>query len=948
MRGGSASNNSPSIASPVRSLSKSTSPRSSTPSSNNGHGSNNGLMTAPTSPSGIAGFSTITINRHPSSSPSTGSSGGGGGDGNSAAHQPLSHSGNSSRDSSPASDLNEEVATLSNKLIKAINHQTLLDDSLTSTRHELELSRARIKQLEAVARDHEQMMAKGLLVDRKDMETEHEQFMKRLKNEQTQRSKAERDKKTIEQELEHLTSALFEEANKMVSAARRERDVVDRKNEQLRAQLADTELLVASHQEQLAELKLVMQQITSERERDEQPEINFSRPSSPALGNRASKESLGRMFDAVSLSPSYSNHTEEQLAPAYPTSYHHLITPVLRHDTAAYQDFLTLLRSPKTQSNPPGVPGTTTNGASNGLGSYRLSTGSLPSFQVMGMGMNMPGISSFTPNHSPTTSVAGPTVGNGAYTPSSPSTPSPPIVALKETRFYKRVLVEDIEPTLRLDLAPGLSWLAKRNSLSAITDGTLLIDPLTPASRTNMLASCTLCGESRNEDPIHVRGHCMRTSETDNAQKYPLCGYCVNRVRATCDFVGFLKMCKEGFWKCENESDEKHAWEVCTGNRERMFWSRVGGGVVPANMGHHYNGYYQGSVFGGRNSLEFPMHGSPRKVSGMSTGTTAASLRGPNGGGSVMERRRSSLESQAEEKRSEDSPPLQMQIPPPPPPKTPEPKADLVVTKRAGANITAATPPPPVLPPKAKAAVEANGNARKDPSLSPLRRIWTLGANRVLGGGSNSNTSSPVNTSKPPLGPPISVEEAITTSSSSSSSSPSSSARASTSSSPAPSTVPPTPPSVLKSVKDDIVKTILPLPSVVGGAKKENIPPPLAPTLPPLPASRPQTPAQQQQVVFSAGVVDTPQRVEEEVDGEDVTDSPSSTRAVYRRDREDSLAGSVLVAQRGIALAEKEKEARERAAAAGLVVEEQEEEAEVVQEQQKQAMESPAVPGAWN
>lgn len=112
-------------------------------------------------------------------------------------------------------NLNKEVAALSNKLISAINHQTQLDDSLATTKHELELSKAKIRQLEAVAKKHEEMMSKGLLVEKKDVDAEAAQLMNRLKEERTQRGKAEKDKRNIEQELETLTTALFDEANKV-------------------------------------------------------------------------------------------------------------------------------------------------------------------------------------------------------------------------------------------------------------------------------------------------------------------------------------------------------------------------------------------------------------------------------------------------------------------------------------------------------------------------------------------------------------------------------------------------------------------------------------------------------------------------------------------------------------------------------------------------------------
>ena len=159
---------------PLRSLSAS-SPRISTPPAN--------APSTLSSPGGLPSFSTININRTPS---------------------PLSDGGDTA---------SEEVAALSNKLIKAINHQTMLDDSLTATRHELEMARAEIAKLKAAAQEHEQAMKN--MVERKDMETEHERFLSRIKEERSQRSKAENDKKSIEQELEHLTTALFEEANKV-------------------------------------------------------------------------------------------------------------------------------------------------------------------------------------------------------------------------------------------------------------------------------------------------------------------------------------------------------------------------------------------------------------------------------------------------------------------------------------------------------------------------------------------------------------------------------------------------------------------------------------------------------------------------------------------------------------------------------------------------------------
>ncbi len=112
-------------------------------------------------------------------------------------------------------DLSTEVATLSNKLISAINHQTTLDDSLSSTRHELDTARERIRHLEAALQEHRDMIASGALVRKTDIEEKTLNLMATLADEKRQRGVVEKDKRGIEQELENLTTALFEEANQV-------------------------------------------------------------------------------------------------------------------------------------------------------------------------------------------------------------------------------------------------------------------------------------------------------------------------------------------------------------------------------------------------------------------------------------------------------------------------------------------------------------------------------------------------------------------------------------------------------------------------------------------------------------------------------------------------------------------------------------------------------------
>lgn len=440
---------------------------------------------------------------------------------------------------------------LSTKLVNAINYQGTLDDALQGTRHELEAARKRIDELEAAAKAQNDMIRTGLLVQRSEVDPVLNKLKADLHEACKQRDSADKGKKQMEVELENLTSALFEEANTMVAAARRDTEAMERKNSQLRSQLNDTELLLASQQEQLQDLKGVMERMSSERDENETTAQMSTAPSTPGVDN-ANK--MSRILDALPLSPNPLGAGD--IAPDHPLHFAHLLSPVMRTDVQAYIDFTDLLKS----ARPPG-------GHSRNVSNSNISS-------INGVGaMSAPSAASSSP-HLP---------GSFGYGASSPrdSSFSSATPALKDSKFYKRSLAEDIEPTMRLDIAPGLSWLARRTVLSSLTAGTLVVEPFAPQSKFyGNVYACSLCGENRRSD-AHARRHRFRTSEDESAQRYPLCEYCLGRVRATGDFMGFLRMVREGLWRANTEEDVKNAWEESVRLREKMFWARLGGGVVP-------------------------------------------------------------------------------------------------------------------------------------------------------------------------------------------------------------------------------------------------------------------------------------------------------------------------------------------------------------------------------
>ena len=447
--------------------------------------------------------------------------------------------------SAPHPDLNSEITTLSAKLVQAINNQTVLDDTLVATRHELNKDQATIQTLEMENAKYRNDIANKVLIRKADADLEIMKLNLSLAHESAQRANVEQGKRNIEQELETLTAALFEEANKvwtgmhvlfccranllqMVAAAKKERDAAERKNDQLRAQIRDTELLLVSHQEQLAELKTVMQEMSPSNEELDSQRVLSPLPPTPASPERHSSTGYADAQDTTLETAG--------LSPGPATSFPQFIQTVCRTDFAAYNDFHDLL----IQSTIPKSSSRTTGG------SY---------------------ISSIT--------GGGPSTPNG----NSPASSGNSHIPLKDTRFYKRTVTEDIEPTLRLDTSPSISWLARRNIMGSVCDGSLVVEPL-PSDAKKSDLPCSLCGE-RRDDSENDRTHRFRTSENESAQRYPLCILCLEKVRSCCDFTGFLRLILDGHIRCDDVQEEKDAWEESIRLRERMFWARMGAGVVP-------------------------------------------------------------------------------------------------------------------------------------------------------------------------------------------------------------------------------------------------------------------------------------------------------------------------------------------------------------------------------
>ncbi|WVW78430.1 hypothetical protein I302_100384 [Kwoniella bestiolae CBS 10118] len=80
--------------------------------------------------------------------------------------------------------------------------------------------------------------------------------------------------------------------------------------------------------------------------------------------------------------------------------------------------------------------------------------------------------------------------------------PPPLITNLLTQPFLARTIIEDNDPTLRLDIAPDLSWLSRRSVSQAIVSGDLIVEPVSTSTLLGSTNSsiqdinCSLCGKA--------------------------------------------------------------------------------------------------------------------------------------------------------------------------------------------------------------------------------------------------------------------------------------------------------------------------------------------------------------------------------------------------------------------------------------------------------------------
>lgn len=381
-----------------------------------------------------------------------------------------------------------QISSLSTQLIESIDKQSQLEEKLNQAKRTIQTQKNSIQSYNDLKLKYNKL-ENDLQAKDQDLESLKDDLAK----ERELRATAERTVDDLNKEIEDLTASLFDEANKMVATARKESHTIEVKNHKLMEQLAEKDTILETLNLQLKNLKKVLQNLDNE---------GSSRISVAGNDNSTSSVSLNKTLT--------SNSGEQSSGPIFSPT----ITSI-RYDLSLYTEFLKFIAV-------------------------------LP------------------------------------YCETLKDTSS-------DSKLLRRLVNDEIQPVLRLDNASGLGWIVRRTLMSLMMDGLVVVEPLsglnenfqyghatpttpnlTTGSKDSHLFSypsdsppiavhdkCSFCSEARDDIIEHARMYVLKTQTRAEdgslivTNSFPLCRYCLLKIRQTCEIFAFLRSLKLGAWNLE-------------------------------------------------------------------------------------------------------------------------------------------------------------------------------------------------------------------------------------------------------------------------------------------------------------------------------------------------------------------------------------------------------------
>ncbi|ANZ75655.1 BA75_01872T0 [Komagataella pastoris] len=462
-----------------------------------------------------------------------------------------------------------EMDLLSEKLVSAMTRNFNLETELLDLRKNLEFNKSKVNGLESVKTERDQLKERVKSLEENVKSTNIElQAAFRL------RQDAEEECVKLRHEIEELSASLFDEANTMVSDARKETHSTQIQNRRLALTIKEKDDMIESLSEELTTLKHIIENMENER-------ISRAKTATPTLTQENSFASPSQSAQEEHNGTSYFMNSQSEIGQK--DSQKNINSGDLPSSNLA-----DIFGSPDLE---------------NYNGTYIYS----PIYNSLRL--DQEGFQDFKRF---VTFLQGRAMKSFDY------------AAIKELALFKKLMLEDIEPALRLDLAPGVSYFNRKPFLSAIVEGRVVIEPISGINEAWKLGhqrntdtetklfsypsdsppvatmeECAICGESRNDILEHARLYTLKIQRKSKSKpasassiilpqsivpthlyQYSLCTFCVSRIRTICELFALLRIINDSdktkIWIFSREDVYVKAWCEINKLRAKIFWARIG------------------------------------------------------------------------------------------------------------------------------------------------------------------------------------------------------------------------------------------------------------------------------------------------------------------------------------------------------------------------------------
>ncbi|CCH45781.1 Guanine nucleotide exchange factor for Rab3A [Wickerhamomyces ciferrii] len=415
-----------------------------------------------------------------------------------------------------------QVTSLSTQLMELVEKQSKLEEQLLHQKKENAALKKGNQELVSIQESY------------KSLQTEHEQLLnsnqsigKKLESETNEKLKAKDEVSKLQSEVEELSASLFDEANKMVSTARKEAHDIQLRNDRLISELKDKDLLLDNLQSQLKELKNVI------HERDDDSTNNSIRNSYIDNNNNHNKSSSNLDLSNSSINP------QVIYAP---------IINSIRFDLKFYNEFKKFISDLKYIEQ---IKDTNTKFLK------KLVTDDVePALRID----SAAGIGWYSKRTLMTAFIEGRVV-------------IEPVSGINETyriNFQSNKINES-------DVKSNLYTYPAHSPPVAIEHPCAICSEMrNDILEHSRLYTLKVHAPKSKDDLNSSRTASPSPSSPVIAHQYALCSYCLFKVRSACELFAFLRSLKNNVWKLDDEISIRKAWLELTRLRAKLFWSNVG------------------------------------------------------------------------------------------------------------------------------------------------------------------------------------------------------------------------------------------------------------------------------------------------------------------------------------------------------------------------------------